>query len=571
MSSVDKLPGRDIFCTPKNDIFQAAKLYSPLNPGNSQIRLLRVLPDHGDSIFRCELLQNVSLQDVQGKYTAVSYCAGSAECIQSIVVDGVEFNVFANLGHALNNLGKFWKERNPERQLTLWCDQICINQYDLSERSQQVRIMRNIYNFAEQTLVSLSNPSSLNHGRSLRWLSATSNHLRKSLNINEDYLDYMAPPDNEALFGFELLASSMGFRKNRRLIAYLRDNLHDRQFLEDWLGIYDVISSPWSRRAWTCQEFVVSSKVFFMHTGGFVPSEHMREVVKSLLPTCVDVFGTPRDDLSTELNRINPRSESINQDLINVISRVRHRHFQKDTFGGLIGLRTMFRLKEHWSENASLSAILRESGRYYTSDKRDRVYAFLGLADPHYEVIPDYTTQNTLGKTLTDTTKRIILYEDSLDVLTWCGLAEKDSLGERVASWVVDWENRDLGDKHYTILHELLENEDWHKADAAFSYKTMPESIDSIVTLHLWAIYVDVVVAIDNQDIRTRRGLTLCHETEISCGDELWLLRGSVYMWILRPITPNYRMVCPAVFWPIGAKFHIQFNAQIPPVRITII
>jgi hypothetical protein len=64
-----------------------------------------------------------------------------------------------------------------------------------------------------------------------------------------------------------------------------------------------------------------------------------------------------------------------------------------------------------------LSEILCLCTGFEASDERDRIYAFLGLADPGYGVVPDYSTQNDSEQVLLETTQRIILFEDSLDVL----------------------------------------------------------------------------------------------------------------------------------------------------------
>ena len=43
--------------------------------------------------------------------------------------------------------------RHTSQARTLWIDQICINQTDLQERSEQVRIMRQIYSKAQLVIL----------------------------------------------------------------------------------------------------------------------------------------------------------------------------------------------------------------------------------------------------------------------------------------------------------------------------------------------------------------------------------------------------------------------------------
>jgi hypothetical protein len=73
-----------------------------------------------------------------------------------------------------------------------------------------------------------------------------------------------------------------------------------------------------------------------------------------------------------------------------------------------------------------------------SSDPRDRIYAFIGLATPKYNIIPSYETSNSLNDTLCYTTKQIILYEDSLDIIGYAPHKNiLDSAG--LPSWVPQW------------------------------------------------------------------------------------------------------------------------------------
>jgi len=139
-------------------------------------------------------------------------------------------------------------------------------------------VATSLHNIAEQTLVCLSSPLSLRISKSLSWLKEASIQLRNSLDINADYIDYMTSPDDEAIFGLELLAASFGFRKNGQLRAYLKENLHRPEFLEDWLGVYDVLASPWHGRAWTCQEIrCFNSSPFHAHWRVYIQLKTIEE------------------------------------------------------------------------------------------------------------------------------------------------------------------------------------------------------------------------------------------------------------------------------------------------------
>jgi hypothetical protein len=81
------------------------------------------------------------------KYEALSYTWGSEDSQNAILLDGKTFLVRDNLWEALIRL----RMRDEER--VLWIDAICINQDDISERNQQVRIMPHIYTRAQVVLV----------------------------------------------------------------------------------------------------------------------------------------------------------------------------------------------------------------------------------------------------------------------------------------------------------------------------------------------------------------------------------------------------------------------------------
>jgi hypothetical protein len=81
------------------------------------------------------------------KYEALPYTWGSEDSQNAILLDGKTFSVRDSLWEALIRL------RMPNEERVLWIDAICINQDDISERNQQVRIMPHIYTRAKMVLV----------------------------------------------------------------------------------------------------------------------------------------------------------------------------------------------------------------------------------------------------------------------------------------------------------------------------------------------------------------------------------------------------------------------------------
>lgn len=83
----------------------------------------------------------------------MSYCWGDVMDTVSLQCNGMPFLVTRNSYSALKRL------RRPHKQLQLWVDAMCINQYDTAERNSQVSMMRHIYADAEQVDVWLGSGS----------------------------------------------------------------------------------------------------------------------------------------------------------------------------------------------------------------------------------------------------------------------------------------------------------------------------------------------------------------------------------------------------------------------------
>ncbi len=125
--------------------------YSSLPLGPDNIRLLRLMPHKNESRaeIKCELFE-YNLQDA-GKgthlYEALSYTWGSSDKPRSISINEKTLPVTENLHAALLRL------RDHSLERILWIDAICIDQENLKERGQQVRLMAGIYTKASRVLV----------------------------------------------------------------------------------------------------------------------------------------------------------------------------------------------------------------------------------------------------------------------------------------------------------------------------------------------------------------------------------------------------------------------------------
>lgn len=121
--------------------------YTPFSNSHS-IRILTLSPSADGS---APLIGTLSEQDLDSgtsdTYEAISYVWGNPSRQAEISCNGLTLRVTQSIHDALARV------RLPDRPRRLWADQICINQDDLAERSQQVELMNLVYKNAEQVLV----------------------------------------------------------------------------------------------------------------------------------------------------------------------------------------------------------------------------------------------------------------------------------------------------------------------------------------------------------------------------------------------------------------------------------
>ncbi|TGO48783.1 hypothetical protein BOTNAR_0459g00040 [Botryotinia narcissicola] len=208
--------------------------YDDLSETDS-IRLLILHPGTSESPIQSDLIHTTLREcrcDIHGNYTALSYVWGDANDTTYIFVDGFLFAVTVNLAAALHDL------RDEKRQLRLWADAVCINQTNNLERSQQVCLMKEVYGYAQATVI---------------YLGALVEQT-KSLFELMNQLD----PDRTKLL----------------------------EIAED--AIKDVVSRPWFTRVWVYQELVLSNVVFVQFGRLRVPWDYLCEVL-------LDRYRDPRE------------------------------------------------------------------------------------------------------------------------------------------------------------------------------------------------------------------------------------------------------------------------------------
>ncbi|KAL9110717.1 MAG: hypothetical protein Q9227_004709 [Pyrenula ochraceoflavens] len=112
--------------------------YNVLRQEPVEFRLIKLLPDIGDGYIHCSL--ETHPLDQAPEYTALSYCWGSTQEKETLIVNGSRLQITPNLAKALRHLYSYYR--------CLFVDAICINQSDTDERTRLVRLMKSIYSNA---------------------------------------------------------------------------------------------------------------------------------------------------------------------------------------------------------------------------------------------------------------------------------------------------------------------------------------------------------------------------------------------------------------------------------------
>ncbi|KAF5576780.1 heterokaryon incompatibility 6 OR allele, partial [Fusarium pseudocircinatum] len=374
MSAKDQSPSEEIFATPANEHFLKQHSYPDLNPLEHEIRLVHVFKKPGNDLICCDFLPPQKLTDISKKYCTISYCAGSAEDPKPILLQGIEFNIFANLDCALRETLSYWNTIDAEVACILWVDQIYINQYNDAERSHQVKFLKKIYLNSGGTFICLSTAEADKPGpNALSWFSQRDVHeltLGHSFDVSlEDYVN-------------------------------------------GWNAFYNLIECPWWSRAWIRQEFSCSQIAIFLYqneTLQFSELEWLQALCHSDLYSTVharvDRFCGPLPfpvEIEKEMESLRKRQISARESCWAAKGLL----FQKSLFAN-----------DSLEYKVDIKKLMMRALDSKATDPRDKIFCQLGLTHRGYNIMPNYSKSNTLSRVLTDTAARIIQFEGNLDIL----------------------------------------------------------------------------------------------------------------------------------------------------------
>ncbi|KAH0434198.1 hypothetical protein CcaCcLH18_05522 [Colletotrichum camelliae] len=290
-----------------------------------------------------------------------------------IICDGVTLVVGGELFRALRRLRE---EDGPP--LRIWVDALCINQQDISERNEHVKIMGQVYAGASRTRVWLGESTQMDF-QAMRTLMAIS-EVFANLHKRGIFENDMSIPQFQGLF--ESTANT------ERI---------------DWGLLSEMLNRAWFKRTWIIQE-VANSKDISVHLGSLSFGwTFLSSVIRAIQRYKLQGTIVECKALKT----------------IAIMEELRHERIDKSVPFSTIPLLEL--LEELRDFNATIPS--------------DKIYGVLGLMERKDEFVVDYA--QSAERLFTDFAVRE-LQAGHMDVLTHCVDSPKPTT-LKLPSWVPDW------------------------------------------------------------------------------------------------------------------------------------
>ncbi|KAH5358426.1 hypothetical protein HBI48_114030 [Parastagonospora nodorum] len=364
-------------------------------------------------------------------YTAISYCAGDPKHTRVLVVNGLPFNAFANLLQAIEEtcFNLLDSGRNKNEKVSVWVDQICINQSDPQERAEQVNFMYEIYQSALNVAVCLTT-----HEFAQDLATRQSDRAIRCIEqVHKDVphlVRFLASAQDSCSETWKSVSNEKE-ETSSQLNTYLQAAVEDEDFALGWLDVQRMRRMPWFSRAWVLQEYASHQDVVFLFAWQHIVARKLAAVLLAYLwrgkvstaveQKMVQIHGD-LDALSTNSQRAgpnqgtNPSSFSSDQNVYNTLKSKSYISQQR---------RPLIDLLDH-----SRMAI--------ASDKRDHIYSCLGLAEQTYGIRPYYGQDVSVEDLFTNIMRLLLLNTKDINLIERASTAFS-GYSETLPSWVPDW------------------------------------------------------------------------------------------------------------------------------------
>ncbi|KAH8596886.1 heterokaryon incompatibility protein-domain-containing protein [Bisporella sp. PMI_857] len=355
--------------------------YAPLR-GDRKFRLLKLLQGSPTDEIKCELIASSSNSTSQ-KYVAISYAWGNPTTTHQIQCDGKELGVTANVIDLLKNI------RHSNEDKVIWIDALCIDQSNIEERTQQVKLMWQIYSKADSVIV---------------WLGANR--------------------DEPSILSSFLLKLSRAFREFKRRQS-LEDQpepvISDAEILKktgtlptspEWIAVKRLFERQWFHRLWVIQEVALSTDQIFWYGNWNFPAQLLEEVTQELRTSHMN---------GSELLR------TLQLDLAVMSKFLRTRkvwRFRQNGYNTPLAYRSY----SFWSSEVT--------------DPRDKIFATLGLDRAMAQRI-DATYEDSPQRVFIKATEHSLMRNRSTRILSLAGIGHTRVM-DGLPSWVPDFTSPEI-------------------------------------------------------------------------------------------------------------------------------
>ncbi|KAI1294366.1 hypothetical protein F5Y03DRAFT_373219 [Xylaria venustula] len=287
----------------------------------------------------------------------------------TISCDGHDMSVGGELLRALQCV------RDAKEPLRIWVDALCINQQDISERSEHVKMMTSIYKNAIQVRV---------------WLGDVIGLEEALFNVLDDLNEIFSDLE-------EKLESSESIGQSQRHCLS-----HPKWYSVEWSILAQFLDRAWFGRVWVVQE-VANAKNAVFQTG------------KCMIP-----WGA-LGNLITTLGRYRLTEQIPHPSaLANLVMMTDTRRLVQA--GGNIS-------------EATIPNFLAGMRNFKSTLPSDKIYGVLSVLDPDFSIEVDYTQS---AEALFTNLAMKYLQRGNLDLLYYCGEPHHPSIFD-LPSWVPDW------------------------------------------------------------------------------------------------------------------------------------
>ncbi|RDW73341.1 hypothetical protein BP6252_07248 [Coleophoma cylindrospora] len=235
--------------------------YQPLNRQRHEVRLLTIIASSAASAsepVQCRL-EHVSL-DEQPQYIALSYAWGKSKNTREITVDGTRFAATESLESALRRF------RDPQQDVRVWADAVCINQDDLLERSQQVQLMQRIYEQSTGVWV---------------WLGEEADESERAIDLIDVLADCQIECLEQAGGDFE--------KQGPRYDATIWGSPYSWQVEGELVALAKLFARMWWHRIWVIQEVALAKEAVVFCGGRSTVWQQVVRAVDFLLAHTTEV------------------------------------------------------------------------------------------------------------------------------------------------------------------------------------------------------------------------------------------------------------------------------------------